>query len=344
MKFPEKNNCRFCLVGSGKVLALFAKLLINNHYSKPIIITWNKKRHERDLVLLKNNKNFINIFEFAEKNKIELIEVNNISDNEIINNLKKRDINIIFSVSSRWIFKKKFIDSFNGLVLNVHAGYLPQERGSQVYPKILNNVKKAGATIHIVEPEVDAGPILLKKQIDFDIPAPSINQLTEINNQISVELIELFLERLSKGQKISQEYQDLDQGIYMPQLYTEINGFINWDWEARHIDSFIRAFGVPMPGAATYYKGEVIKIMESYIENSEIEIHPLFHGRIINVTKEGYAKIATKKDILVLTKIKKEIEILPSKLLNVSNILYTPYKVLENAKVQSIRSLDMKKP
>ena len=50
-----------------KASEVAAKLLINNHYSKPIIITWNKKRHERDLVLLKNNKNFINIFEFAPR-------------------------------------------------------------------------------------------------------------------------------------------------------------------------------------------------------------------------------------------------------------------------------------
>jgi len=342
MIFPKKEECRFCLVGSGKVLASFSKLLIDNGFYKPLIVTWSIELHRRDKTLLKDNDNYVDIFEFSKFNSIELMEVDNINNESVIKSLKSKKINIIFSISSRWIFNKHFIDSFKSQTLNIHAGYLPRERGSTVYPKILNNIKTAGVTIHLIVPAIDAGPILLKKQKNIVVETLTIDLLTKINIQISEELLKIFLDRIINRIEIKETNQEAEKGFFMPQSYTEVNGFIDWNWLVCHIESFIRAFGPPMPGAATFYKGDKVRILEAHIEECDIVIHPLYYGRIVNITKEGYVEVAANGGLIVITKIEYNGRFLtPKKIFKISNILYTPYEILENARIKSVRSLDM---
>lgn len=342
---PKKNRAKFCLVGSGKVLALFAKMLLDNNFPSPILVTWKKTFHQRDIQLLSNNKNYVNIFDFAEKNNLDLLEVDDINNKSVIKELKVKDVNIIFSISSRWILSEGIINAFNGLVLNVHAGFLPRDRGCVVYSKILNRVMELGVTIHVITPKVDAGPILMRVEKNIEIDNPTIDEITSINIDLSKAILTDFIDKVINQETFIQESQDINSGIYIPQPYTEINGFIDWRWKLKHIESFIRAFGSPMPGAMTYYKNNLIKILESYTENINIEFHPIYFGRIVNITQEGFAKVATQDGLLVVTKIKfKGLEILPDKHLKAPNILHTPSDILEKARIETRNSLSMHPP
>ena len=345
MILPKKELAKFCLIGSGKVLTSFAKILLDNDFPPPILVTWEKSLHERDLKLLTGNDNYTNIFDFALEHNLDLIEANNANDQKVIEALKKNDVEIIFSISSRWILREPIISAFNGLVLNIHAGYLPRDRGSVVYSKILNRVTELGVTIHVITLEVDGGPILLKIKQNIDINNPTINEVTSINIDLSISLLNKFIKKIISNEQFILEMQDINSGIYMPQPYTEINGFIDWKWKSKHIESFIRAFGSPMPGAMTFYKNKEIKILEAYLEKTEIEFHPFYYGRVINITKEGYAKVATQDSLLVITKIKfNGAEMLPKDHLKEPNILYTPCDILEKARIENKNSLSMKAP
>jgi methionyl-tRNA formyltransferase len=236
------------------------------------------------------------------------------------------------------------LNAFKGLALNIHAGYLPRERGSIVYPKILNNVKSVGVTIHLIIPAIDAGPILYRKQKSIKEKRPTINFLTKENIQISGELLYMFLKNITNDVEIEEINQENEpeKGFFMPQPYTEVNGFVDWNWSAKHIESFVRAFGPPMRGAATFYNGIKVRILEAFIEDCDIDIHPLYYGRIVNITKEGYAEIAANGGLIVIKKIEYKGEHMsPNNILKISNILNTPSNVLENAKTKSVRSLDM---
>jgi methionyl-tRNA formyltransferase len=343
--FPKHDVAKFCLVGSGKVLTSFAKMLLDNDFTPPILVTWDKRLHERDFKLLEGNNNYENIFNFAEKNNLDLIQADNINDPSIIEELKRKGVNVVFSISSRWIFREIIIDAFKGLVLNIHAGYLPRDRGSVVYSKILNKISELGVTIHCITPQVDAGPILMRVKKSIEVNNPTIDEITSVNIGLSNDLLEQFLDRIINHEVFIPETQDIDSGIYMPQPYTEINGFIDWKWKVQHIESFIRAFGHPMPGAATFYKNREIKILESFIENIDIEFHPLYFGRIVNITQEGFAKIATQGGLLVVTKIMVDgCEIIPGEQLKAPNVLYTPFDVLERARIEDKNSLQMLPP
>lgn len=345
ISFPGQYCAKFCLVGSGIVLTSFAKMLLDNDFTPPVLVTWDKRLHERDFKLLTGNDNYENIFNFAEQNDLDLIQADNINDPLIIDELKAKGVNVVFSISSRWIFREVIIDAFEGLVLNIHAGYLPRDRGSVVYSKILNKISELGVTIHCITPQVDAGPILMRVRKSIEVNNPTIDEITAVNIALSIDLLEKFLARIMNREDFIPETQDIDSGIYMPQPYTEINGFIDWKWEVQHIESFIRAFGRPMPGAATFYKSKEIKILESFIENIDIEFHPLYFGRIVNITKEGFAKVATQGGLLVITKIVLDgCEIIPGEQLKAPHVLYTPFDVLERARIEDKSSLQMLPP
>ena len=127
----------------------------------------------------------------------------------------------------------------------------------------------------------------------------------------------------------------------MPQLYTELNGAINWNWTADQIDKFVRAFGQPFPGAFTFYEGEKINIVSGHPETSDSQLHPFYYGRIIGKNENGETKIVTSKGLFVVTKATFENKEYSLKKLKVSRILHTPINILENAKVETKRSLEM---
>ena len=342
-KLPPTEFAKYALVGSGKVMASFANLLLERNFPKPILVTWKKEFHQRDIKLLNGNSNYINIFEFAKKKRLKLFEVNNVNDPCVLKKLKKNGIKLIFSLSSRWIFKKNMINEFEGLVFNIHSGTLPRDRGSVVYQKILNNIKSLGVTIHIVNPSVDAGPIILQSKKTIDINTPTIDNITSIHNKMSLDLLAKFLTIQQENKKFKLSEQNIGDGIYMPQLYTELNGYIDWRWTAEEIERFIRAFGKPLPGAMTFYKRKKIKIFGSTVQKSDIKFHPFYIGRIINIDAAGDALIITSNNFLKVTSISIDDKVIkPGSYLKEPNVLYTPMNILEKASTKSVSSLNMR--
>jgi len=342
-----KKKIKFCLVGSGKLCVEFARLLLDNGFPSPVIITWSKKQHNRDQILLKNNKNYEDIFIFSEKNDIEIFEVDNINNISSINILKKRNVNIIFSVKSRWIIKDHFINEFNGYVINIHQGNLPKERGSVTYQKIMNNIHIAGVTIHLISPTIDGGKILYNKTKKINEKRPTIDLMNSINMGLSITLLKQLVSDLKARKEIVEHNQDNDQSIYMPQFNTELNGAIDWDWTAEEMDRFIRAFGPPMPGAFTFYKNKKISLLESKVEKTNHRYHPYFNGRIVTIKNDGSMRIITKDDYLIINRIQyKQFDGLPIEIIQMNSnaVLFTPIDILERARIEFTHSLNMPSP
>ena len=343
----EKSKIKFCLVGSGKLCIEFTKMLIESGFPKPIIATWPKSLHKRDQVIMKNNQNYGDIFSFSEKNKIEIIETDNINYSDTINYLKEKKVNVIFSIKSRWIIKKELIKHFNGRVINIHQGYLPYERGSVTYSKIMNKIENAGVTIHLISSTVDGGSILYQSKKKIGEKRPSIDLLNTINYKLSISLLKKFINDLLEQNQIDEVRQDNNKSIFMPQFYTEINGAIDWRWNADEIDCFIRAFGPPMPGAFSFYKGKKISILEAQIEKTQKKFHPYFNGRIVTINDDGSIRIITDSNFLIISLIKYgKYEGTPDKIIRMNStaFLNTPLEILEKARTVFKSSLKMPPP
>ena len=55
----------------------------------------------------------------------------------------------------------QFVDQWRGRLLNIHPSLLPSFKGLNVHERMIDaGVKIAGCTVHLVSPEMDAGPII----------------------------------------------------------------------------------------------------------------------------------------------------------------------------------------
>jgi methionyl-tRNA formyltransferase len=344
----DKNNINFCIIGGGYLACMFLKILIKNKFKIPIAITWKSDLHQRDRTLLKNNIFYEDIFECTKLNNIPLIETDSPNNESFISLLKKKNVNLVFSIACRWILSKQFIDAFEGRVINIHLGNLPLERGGAIVSrKILNDYKVAAATIHLITHKIDQGPILYKRTKRLDKMYPTVNDFNELEFKIAEELFNELIKDICSGKKniFNGQGQDETQSIYLPQLYTETNGAIDWSWSGTNIERFIRAFGPPFPGAFTFYENKKVSIIQSRIEETEYQFHPFYSGRIIGKGAQGSVRIATIDKILVIEKIVIDGKVCrPSKKLKLSKILYTHREILEKAKISLMSYSKMRPP
>ena len=59
------------------------------------------------------------------------------------------------------ILSKNFLQSYKGIILNIHPSILPSIKGLNTHQRILEkDIKTHGATVHTVTSELDSGKIL----------------------------------------------------------------------------------------------------------------------------------------------------------------------------------------
>lgn len=87
-----------------------------------------------------------------------------INDPEIIEKIKACGPDIAISVNWKNIIGQQVINCFPLGIINAHAGDLPRYRGNAV-PNwaIINGEDKVVLTVHLMAPELDAGPVVLKR-------------------------------------------------------------------------------------------------------------------------------------------------------------------------------------
>lgn len=100
-------------------------------------------------------------------------------DRLIIRCLEDRDTGLVVLAGFTTIMGKDFTDRFRNRIINVHPALIPSFCGKGYYGIIPHRkaleygVKITGATVHFVELETDAGPIILQKPVkvlDNDTP------------------------------------------------------------------------------------------------------------------------------------------------------------------------------
>ena len=90
---------------------------------------------------------------------------------DIVDALKAADIDLVVLAGFLTIFDEQLYDAFPNKILNVHPALIPSFCGKGFYglhvheAALAKGVKVSGATVHIVTPECDAGPIVLQKAV-----------------------------------------------------------------------------------------------------------------------------------------------------------------------------------
>lgn len=84
-------------------------------------------------------------------------------DSKVIARLGEAGVEVVCLAGYMRLLSPLFVRTFPGRILNIHPALLPAFPGLHVQKKALEHgVRFAGCTVHIVDEEVDHGPILLQ--------------------------------------------------------------------------------------------------------------------------------------------------------------------------------------
>jgi methionyl-tRNA formyltransferase len=100
----------------------------------------------------------------TRKNNIQFFKKKNVNNINLIKLIKKKEIDLLVSMSFDQIFKKDIINSVNKKIINCHAGKLPFYRGRNILNwALINGEKEFGITTHFINEKIDCGKIIRQK-------------------------------------------------------------------------------------------------------------------------------------------------------------------------------------
>jgi phosphoribosylglycinamide formyltransferase-1 len=88
-------------------------------------------------------------------------------DTEIASELKLRGVELVCLAGYMRLLSPDFVRAFPNRIVNIHPSLLPAFPGLNVQQQALDaGVKVSGCTVHFVDDDLDAGPIVLQRAVE----------------------------------------------------------------------------------------------------------------------------------------------------------------------------------
>jgi methionyl-tRNA formyltransferase len=337
IQLVEKSDAKFVLCGSGKTMCEFAGMLVERGYPKPLILTHPKGEHARDLEFFDSPRCSdmqASVFQCAEEFDLDVLEIKQVNRELALTWLGEHGANMAISFGCRSIFRRPFLDAFDGLVFNCHSTDIPRFRGAATQTwLVLHDEPKIYGTIHLVDEGLDSGDVLIKLSRPRQCDAPYPIDYMRETHAATIEALQVFLNQLESGEELPRTPLDLEQGTYFPRLNTEQHGAIDWNWPGKHIDRFVRAFGWPYPGAFSYVQDKKITIGEVISVGENEPFHPFAAGLIYRTYPDGSVAVVSGDGGIRVNSLRQgKDERRPADFLKEGARLMTPIQQLESSR------------
>jgi phosphoribosylglycinamide formyltransferase-1 len=117
-------------------------------------------------------------------------------DKAVVDLLKKEKVDFVVLAGYMRILSPVFIRAFKNKILNIHPALLPAFKGGQAIRDAWEyGAKVTGVTVHIVDEEVDHGPIVAQAAVEIrtsDTPASLEAKIHKIEHRLYPQVIDLF--------------------------------------------------------------------------------------------------------------------------------------------------------
>ena len=118
-------------------------------------------------------------------------------DLAVVAALKQRGVSLVCLAGFMRLLSAAFVEAFPNRILNIHPSLLPAFVGLDGQRQAWEyGVKVSGATVHVVTPELDAGPIVLQAVVpvrDDDTPDTLAARILAVEHRIYPEAIDIML-------------------------------------------------------------------------------------------------------------------------------------------------------
>lgn len=124
-------------------------------------------------------------------------------DEAVLACLRKHEVELVCLAGYLRIMTAKLVDAYAGRMMNIHPALLPSFGGKDmwghnVHQAVLDaGCKVSGVTVHFVELETDAGPIILQRCVpveEGDTPETLAARILPHEHEVYAQAIQLFAE------------------------------------------------------------------------------------------------------------------------------------------------------
>ena len=172
------------------------------------LINNQKKKFNGEIVLVFSNIKKAYALERARENNIETAYLSKKDfdsaedyDKKLVEILEEQDVDLIVLAGYLRIITPVLIERYKNRIINIHPSLLPSfggvgYYGIHVHEKVLERgCKVTGVTVHFVDEEADAGPIILQRAIEINQDWTSEDlqkEVLKIEHLILSDAVELF--------------------------------------------------------------------------------------------------------------------------------------------------------
>ncbi len=119
-------------------------------------------------------------------------------DREVVAALEEARVDLVCLAGFMRLLSPYFVERFRGRILNIHPSLLPAFPGLEAHRQAIEHgVKFAGCTVHFVDENLDAGPIVLQAVVpihDDDTPETLAARVLSEEHRIYSEAVRIVLE------------------------------------------------------------------------------------------------------------------------------------------------------
>lgn len=114
-------------------------------------------------------------------------------DRAVVGALEGRRVDLVCLAGFMRLLSPYFVDRFAGRILNIHPSLLPKYPGLHPQQQALDDgATESGATVHFVNKELDAGPIVLQRAVPVlagDTADTLAARILEVEHQLYPEAV-----------------------------------------------------------------------------------------------------------------------------------------------------------
>ena len=117
----------------------------------------------------------------------------------LVAELRARDVGLVCLAGFMRLLGPAFVEAFPDAILNIHPSLLPSFPGLDAQRQAVEHgVKVSGVTVHLVDCQLDAGPIVVQRAVpvrDDDTAETLANRILAVEHQAYPEAIRIVLDR-----------------------------------------------------------------------------------------------------------------------------------------------------
>lgn len=182
--------------------------------------------------------------------------------------------------------------------VNLHPSLLPEYRGREpLFWAILRGERRVGITAHRMTSAVDAGPILLQRQVTIPDRATSASLARVVDQEGAALVAEIVA--MAQGGALPEGRLPVDPGSHVPPLRSE-HGLVDWTRSAEELDRLVRACAGELY-AFTFFDGMRLYLLEAHTVRGRPVGGVDPPGTILSMHGSAIA-ILTAKGLLVVTR------------------------------------------